>query len=65
MSLASPSTSLPGMDLDALIQSLPACKRCRECRRGCDTFLPKCRQVPNPTTAHRAPQPGRLPLDPH
>lgn len=45
MSLASPSTSLPEMDLDALIQSLPACKRCRECRRGCDTFLPKCRQV--------------------
>lgn len=34
----------PRLDLDVLIQSLPACKRCRECRRGCDTLLPKCRQ---------------------
>ncbi|KAF1995492.1 hypothetical protein P154DRAFT_538741 [Amniculicola lignicola CBS 123094] len=32
------------IDLDGLIQSLPACKRCRDCRRGCDTLLPKCRQ---------------------
>lgn len=45
MSTASP-TLPPDIDLDALIQSLPACKRCRECRRGCDTLLPKCRQVP-------------------
>ncbi|KAL5387383.1 hypothetical protein DPSP01_003604 [Paraphaeosphaeria sporulosa] len=43
MSIASP-TLPPDIDLDALIQSLPACKRCRECRRGCDTLLPKCRQ---------------------
>lgn len=28
-----------------LPQSLPACKRCRECRRGCDTLLPKCRYI--------------------
>ncbi|KAL6150277.1 hypothetical protein ACJQWK_00513 [Exserohilum turcicum] len=40
--MASPSP--PTLDLEALIQSLPACKRCRECRRGCDTLLPKCRQ---------------------
>lgn len=33
------------LDLDGLIQSLPACKRCRECRRGCDTLLPKCKCV--------------------
>ncbi|KAJ4355762.1 uncharacterized protein N0V89_003782 [Didymosphaeria variabile] len=45
MSIASP-TLPPDIDLEALIQSLPACKRCRECRRGCDTLLPKCRQVP-------------------
>ncbi|KAL5117601.1 hypothetical protein ACEQ8H_004494 [Pleosporales sp. CAS-2024a] len=32
------------VDLDVLVQSLPACKRCRDCRRGCDTLLPKCRQ---------------------
>ncbi|KAF2008649.1 hypothetical protein BU24DRAFT_402882 [Aaosphaeria arxii CBS 175.79] len=32
------------IDLDSLISSLPACKRCRDCRRGCDTLLPKCRQ---------------------
>ncbi|EUC48161.1 hypothetical protein COCMIDRAFT_88017 [Bipolaris oryzae ATCC 44560] len=38
------SASPPTLDLEALIQSLPACKRCRECRRGCDTLLPKCRQ---------------------
>ncbi|KAF2112535.1 hypothetical protein BDV96DRAFT_579867 [Lophiotrema nucula] len=38
------SSTLNDIDLDALIQSLPACKRCRECRRGCDTLLPKCRQ---------------------
>ncbi|KAF2269995.1 hypothetical protein CC78DRAFT_188469 [Lojkania enalia] len=39
------SSSAPtDIDLDALIQSLPACKRCRDCRRGCDTLLPKCRQ---------------------
>ncbi|KAF2477496.1 uncharacterized protein BDR25DRAFT_249503 [Lindgomyces ingoldianus] len=39
--LSNPST---GIDLDALIAALPACKRCRDCRRGCDTTLPKCRQ---------------------
>ncbi|KAF1941931.1 hypothetical protein EJ02DRAFT_188710 [Clathrospora elynae] len=38
------STNPPSLDLEALIQSLPACKRCRDCRRGCDTLLPKCRQ---------------------
>ncbi|KAH7117888.1 hypothetical protein B0J11DRAFT_94821 [Dendryphion nanum] len=38
------SNSASDIDLDALIQSLPACKRCREHRRGCDTLLPKCRQ---------------------
>lgn len=32
------------LDLDSLVKSLPACKRCRDCRRGCDTLLPKCRQ---------------------
>ncbi|KAH8724325.1 hypothetical protein GQ44DRAFT_708988 [Phaeosphaeriaceae sp. PMI808] len=43
--MASTANSQPGsLDLDHLIQSLPACKRCRECRRGCDTLLPKCRQ---------------------
>ncbi|EUC36357.1 hypothetical protein COCCADRAFT_88441 [Bipolaris zeicola 26-R-13] len=41
---ATASASPPALDLEALIQSLPACKRCRECRRGCDTLLPKCRQ---------------------
>jgi Fungal Zn(2)-Cys(6) binuclear cluster domain len=32
------------LDLLSLIQSLPACKRCRECKRGCDTLLPACHQ---------------------
>ncbi|KAF2852696.1 hypothetical protein T440DRAFT_506566 [Plenodomus tracheiphilus IPT5] len=34
----------PMLDLDSLVKNLPACKRCRECRRGCDTLLPKCLQ---------------------
>ncbi|OSS48157.1 hypothetical protein B5807_07746 [Epicoccum nigrum] len=38
------SSDLPALDLNAVIQGLPACKRCRDCRRGCDTDLPKCRQ---------------------
>ncbi|PSN74611.1 hypothetical protein BS50DRAFT_19803 [Corynespora cassiicola Philippines] len=38
------TTPARDIDLDGLIQSLPACKRCRDCRRGCDTLLPKCRQ---------------------
>ncbi|KAF2624784.1 hypothetical protein BU25DRAFT_134098 [Macroventuria anomochaeta] len=38
------NSNAPAVDLDAVIQGLPACKRCRECRRGCDTLLPKCRQ---------------------
>ncbi|KAF2678148.1 hypothetical protein K458DRAFT_317698 [Lentithecium fluviatile CBS 122367] len=42
MSSASSTTRV--LDLEALIQSLPACKRCRDCRRGCDTLLPKCKQ---------------------
>ncbi|KAI4637607.1 hypothetical protein J4E83_000424 [Alternaria metachromatica] len=42
--MAAATSKPPTLDLDALIQSLPACKRCRECRRGCDTLLPKCRQ---------------------
>ncbi|KAF1961991.1 hypothetical protein CC80DRAFT_401584 [Byssothecium circinans] len=33
------------MELESLIQSLPACKRCRDCRRGCDTLLPKCSYI--------------------
>ncbi|CBX97451.1 hypothetical protein LEMA_P105820.1 [Plenodomus lingam JN3] len=33
------------LDLDSLVKSLPACKRCRECRRGCDTLLPKCSYI--------------------
>ncbi|KAF1917302.1 hypothetical protein BDU57DRAFT_537000 [Ampelomyces quisqualis] len=37
-------TKPPALNLDVLIQALPACKRCRDCRRGCDTLLPKCRQ---------------------
>ncbi|OAL48346.1 hypothetical protein IQ07DRAFT_645817 [Pyrenochaeta sp. DS3sAY3a] len=41
---AAASARPPRIDLDALIQSLPACIRCRQCRRGCDTLLPKCRQ---------------------
>lgn len=48
MASADPRSPAPAdiadIDLDALVQSLPACKRCRECRRGCDTLLPKCRQ---------------------
>ncbi|KAF2026948.1 hypothetical protein EK21DRAFT_102905 [Setomelanomma holmii] len=46
--MASPSgsgTSGPTLDLEKLIQSLPACKRCRDCRRGCDLALPKCRYI--------------------
>lgn len=55
------NSSLPALDLNAVIQvllarqiaarqlmsqqGLPACKRCRECRRGCDTLLPKCRSM--------------------
>ncbi|ORY10477.1 hypothetical protein BCR34DRAFT_539470 [Clohesyomyces aquaticus] len=38
------SNPTPEIDLDALIAALPACKRCRDCRRGCDTTLPRCRQ---------------------
>ncbi|KAF2736214.1 hypothetical protein EJ04DRAFT_551446 [Polyplosphaeria fusca] len=41
---AATPTQASHLDLDALIASLPACKRCRDCRRGCDTLLPKCRQ---------------------
>ncbi|KAF2634640.1 hypothetical protein P280DRAFT_474515 [Massarina eburnea CBS 473.64] len=44
MSTTSSSVAGDQMELESLIQSLPACKRCRDCRRGCDTFLPKCRQ---------------------
>ncbi|KAA8617576.1 Zn-clus domain-containing protein [Pyrenophora tritici-repentis] len=43
-SKASMAMAMPMLDVEALVQSLPACKRCRECRRGCDTLLPKCRQ---------------------
>ncbi|PVH95361.1 hypothetical protein DM02DRAFT_660216 [Periconia macrospinosa] len=39
-----PTPTVAPLNLDTLIQSLPACQRCRECRRGCDTTLPKCRQ---------------------
>jgi hypothetical protein len=43
--MASASSSpVSETDLNTLIQSLPACRRCRDCRRGCDTVLPKCRQ---------------------
>ncbi|KAJ4363569.1 hypothetical protein N0V83_009865 [Neocucurbitaria cava] len=43
--MAATASPVPArLDLDVLVQSLPACKRCRDCRRGCDTLLPKCRQ---------------------
>ncbi|KAF2657279.1 hypothetical protein K491DRAFT_343774 [Lophiostoma macrostomum CBS 122681] len=43
--MAAASTTAPRqVDLEALIQSLPACRRCRDCRRGCDTLLPRCKQ---------------------
>ncbi|KAF2751431.1 hypothetical protein M011DRAFT_464167 [Sporormia fimetaria CBS 119925] len=38
------ATTSPHFDLDTLLLSLPACRRCRKQRRGCDTLLPKCRQ---------------------
>ncbi|KAF2277039.1 uncharacterized protein EI97DRAFT_375495 [Westerdykella ornata] len=38
------TSSSSDADLESLIQSLPACRRCRDCRRGCDTLLPSCRQ---------------------
>lgn len=40
-----PIATVAPLNLDTLIQSLPACQRCRDCRRGCDTLLPKCRSV--------------------
>jgi hypothetical protein len=41
--LPTPPPQLYQQCILTLLQSLPACKRCRECRRGCDTSLPKCR----------------------
>ncbi|KZM23518.1 uncharacterized protein EKO05_0011254 [Ascochyta rabiei] len=44
MAIETGNRSATAVNLDTVIQSLPACKRCRDCRRGCDTLLPKCRQ---------------------
>ncbi|CAI6334538.1 unnamed protein product [Periconia digitata] len=46
-----PGPTVTPLNLETLIQSLPACQRCRECRRGCDTLLPKCRFV-QPMSCH-------------
>jgi hypothetical protein len=56
-SMATASTTPSStIDLEALIQSLPACRRCRDCRRGCDTLLPKCRLVAAPNLLFTRPE---------
>lgn len=58
MATASSNTTPADIDLDSLIQSLPACKRCRDCRRGCDTLLPKCRQANAPASPDQSAENG-------
>src|SRR3954466_15863510 len=37
--MATSSNPSTDVDIDALLKSLPACRRCRDCRRGCDTLV--------------------------